>query len=450
MSSPPTIALPQIYDENAQHYVHSVLSYAPYSQWGKIIAQVYFIQTQAFQQKPFVKRNEAVQVDEASAWSQILNELLAADSLFGPFGRREEAKMMLSKTMESIKQAKASSSPTSAEGIPSTIESLSLGLDAWFNRGDFVSAYDNFMIGLQQDKTDLFLCKKAQLMALLGGFNEKIIEPCELIKDFDNNLAKDYVPGMMVFGYEQIGEYKKAEEAAMIGINAGLTDGWLDHGYAHSLYFQGKGRVPEALSFLKKRSKSWTLSNTCFFLYSHLWWHYALVLLENNEISQALEIYDSKLFPTEVMEEKARAASAMSEEEEEAKGYLNDLQVQLNAMELLWKLKAKDETAFQSEGVQRWHKLIEHPKKIMTEHRDFLHSMLLLQGLVVLEDKHGIELFFQSLERLSVSDDRKDMFRDICDCVLRISSKNTSEEGRQKARERLRSLQPHWTVVGNS
>ena len=51
----------------------------------------------------------------------------------------------------------------------------------WLKK-DFSSAFMCFCKALQIDKRDLFICKRAQLMCLFGGFNEKLVEPPLLVE----------------------------------------------------------------------------------------------------------------------------------------------------------------------------------------------------------------------------------------------------------------------------
>lgn len=52
-------------------------------------------------------------------------------------------------------------------------------------------------------------------------------------------------------------------------------DAWLQHALAHALYFQG--RHDEALVFLTERSREWERDKLHPFLFTHLWWHLALL-----------------------------------------------------------------------------------------------------------------------------------------------------------------------------
>src|SRR5690606_21026444 len=145
------------------------------------------------------------------------------------------------------------------------------------------------------------------------------------------------------------------------------VDGWLDHAFLHSLYFQGPLRIPEAIEFIEKRYHTWTLENMCFFLYSHLWWHYSLVLVESNDFKRALDVYNKCLFP-------------QFPAGQDTETYRHDIQTQLNAMEFLWKVEARDESFFNMHCLGLWNALLPEVAEGFKSfpHRDFLHSILYL------------------------------------------------------------------------
>ncbi|CAE7614577.1 Ttc38 [Symbiodinium natans] len=87
---------------------------------------------------------------------------------------------------------------------------------------------------------------------------------------------------MWSFALEQEGQYKEAERIAWEGFSFEKElgpDAWLDHSLAHSLYFQGKDRLEDAMSFMKERCATWAKEDLHPFLYTHCWWHLALLHL---------------------------------------------------------------------------------------------------------------------------------------------------------------------------
>ena len=130
-----------------------------------------------------------------------------------------------------------------------------------------------------------------------------------------------YFAGMLAFGYEQAGDYEKAEAVALRGLDTCDDDVWLKHSYAHALYFQGPNKLKIGLAFLKKTCQSLSRDKTMDFLFSHVHWHRALLHVENREFVEAVEIFHKVLWI------------------DSDSDYKDDVQVQINALELLWKLE---------------------------------------------------------------------------------------------------------------
>lgn len=201
----------RIYDAHSLEYVQAVLSYAPYSQWREVITSLdlNISENSHRENKTYIQR-----------------KLLAVDSLYGPFGEVVKAKEYL----QEINEVLLSIEPKDEDWTQ--IQTFFEAMKAYIGK-DYSTGFNFFMTCLQQDKSDLFFCKKAQLMALLGGFNKKILEPCVLINNYMNNNSRQFFSGMLVFAYEQNEDYVKAEKVALKSMKNSdrHTDGWLDHGY---------------------------------------------------------------------------------------------------------------------------------------------------------------------------------------------------------------------------
>lgn len=113
---------------------------------------------------------------------------------------------------------------------------------------------------------------------------------------------------MVSFGLEQAGDYSGAERVARDGYTcpkAATDDIWLDHALVHSLYFQvtasrlcplwccsqGPNRQSDALQLFLDRHTSWDdhRESLCPFIYTHCFWHWALVLVEAGRFDEACE-----------------------------------------------------------------------------------------------------------------------------------------------------------------
>lgn len=174
----------------------------------------------------------------------------------------------------------------------------------------------------------------------------------------------------------------------------------LDHGYAHSLYFQGPTRMKEAETYLESKSASWSLDEMMPFLYTHLWWHYSLVSLENGEVEKAVQIFDTQLWP--------------DDDKNSLKG---DLQVQINALELLWKMET---LGLQSYAHSRYESVLKVVKTRLGHHDDLLHDVLALRGYAALGYNDEIDEMMDSVNKLGKKD-----FADLCKAVVQVCTSKT-------------------------
>lgn len=261
-----------------------------------------------------------------------------------------------------------------------------------------------------------------------------------------------YLHGMWVFGLEQNGEYEDAEAKAREGLEFEKVlgpDAWLDHGLAHALYFQGDDRLDDAVEFLESKSASWKAGELHPFLYTHNWWHLSLLRTEKRDFTGALQIFDERLWTEEHAEMKA------------------DPQVQLNALNLLWRL----ETRGQREAtLPRWKQVLdgcrgttlpaEADKKGPLQHSDLLLDVLLLRGMCAAGDASAVQLKqFQDAVQAHAEQmaqgsgegakDRAETYRLIADGVIKLFS-SMDPAAESEARKQLKSLEEKWGAIGGS
>merc|ERR1712194_721551 len=91
--------------------------------------------------------------------------------------------------------------------------------------------------------------------------------------------------------------------------------------------------MDEAIEFLRLKSANWRAESLHPFLYTHMWWHLALLHCERRSFADALRIFDERLW--------FDADAAMR----------GDPQVQLNALNLLWRLETRGQRA---DAKPRW------------------------------------------------------------------------------------------------
>lgn len=327
---------------------------------------------------------------------------------------------------------------------------------SWILNSDPTGCYNILAEVVNRHPTDLFAVKRGHIMCLILGDGQKMLDIVETAAKVCGKAVPPprYFHGMWAFGLEQQGCYQDAEKIAKEGLAYEESlgpDAWLDHGMAHALYFQGEDRLEDAERFLKERSSTWSKEALHPFLYTHCWWHLSLLHCERGNYDDCLAIFDERLWP---------------EGSEGEQG--TDPQVQLNALNLLWRLELR-----QASIKPRWQRVLEGCKglslpkdgiKGSLQHSDLLLDILLIRGLCIdaKQDPTPLEDFLaatqahaQEMAKGAGADGRGDTFGALARLVTEIFRSDlpdTSEttERRAKAREEVWALQPKWGCLGGS
>jgi tetratricopeptide (TPR) repeat protein len=96
-----------------------------------------------------------------------------------------------------------------------------------------------------------------------------------------------FVLGMLAFGHEEAGEYRRAEALGRAAIEVEPRDAWAAHAVAHVLEMEA--RVPEGLSWIDHTQSGWGDEGLLAY---HLWWHAGLMRIDRGDVTEALEVYD--------------------------------------------------------------------------------------------------------------------------------------------------------------
>jgi tetratricopeptide (TPR) repeat protein len=112
--------------------------------------------------------------------------------------------------------------------------------------------------------------------------------PAAVLPSWNETIAGyGNVLGMLAFGYEENGEYALAERNGRKAVEYNPNDLWALHAVAHVLEMQG--RLREGEQWLARPVDHWDDRNP---FKRHLWWHLALVLIEDGRHDEALALYD--------------------------------------------------------------------------------------------------------------------------------------------------------------
>lgn len=328
----------------------------------------------------------------------------------------------------------------------------------WVEAGDVAGCYSVLLAVVKRHPEDLFALKRGQIMGLILGDGAKILAVAEAAAAGlpAGAAAPLFFHGMWTFGLEQEGRYEEAEAKAREGLALPgqlAEDAWLDHGLAHALYFQGDDRLDEALEFMLARSSRWSASALHPFLYTHNWWHLSLIYCEKREVDEALRIFDARLWAEEDAAMRA------------------DPQVQLNALNLLWRLATRGASAAIG---GRWAAVLTACEGITlpsagatsapAQHCDLLLDVLLVRGLCALGPSATTRLdaFLEAAEKHAAgmragtgegSTARGDAYAVLVKAVASMFRRDQGEASlparEAAARKEIRDLKP-WSALGGS
>ena len=99
-----------------------------------------------------------------------------------------------------------------------------------------------------------------------------------------------YVLGMLSFGHEEAGEYRRAEQIGREAVAMEPRDAWAAHAVAHVLEMEG--RVSQGLDWIETTKAGWDEDGLLAY---HLWWHAGLMRIDRGDIAETLAIYDGHI-----------------------------------------------------------------------------------------------------------------------------------------------------------
>ena len=104
------------------------------------------------------------------------------------------------------------------------------------------------------------------------------------------NPARGYLFGCHAFCLEETGDYARAETAGRMGLSLSPDDAWGLHAVAHVFDMTCNARA--GLDWLEGREGAWAHCNN--FRY-HVWWHKALMHLDQGETDAVFALYDHEI-----------------------------------------------------------------------------------------------------------------------------------------------------------
>jgi tetratricopeptide (TPR) repeat protein len=102
-----------------------------------------------------------------------------------------------------------------------------------------------------------------------------------------------FLLGMLAFGFEECGDYGRAEESGRRAIELEPDDCWAQHAVTHVMEMQA--RQAEGIAWMESRRDHWAQDDNGFAF--HNWWHTALYHLDLGRVDRVLAIYDAAVRP---------------------------------------------------------------------------------------------------------------------------------------------------------
>ncbi|MEP9387889.1 tetratricopeptide repeat protein [Mesorhizobium sp. KR9-304] len=96
---------------------------------------------------------------------------------------------------------------------------------------------------------------------------------------------------MQAFGFEEMGDYARAEMLGRRAIESEPRDGWAQHAVAHVMEMQCRQR--DGIAWMRHNTDDWAGDS---FLQVHNWWHLALFHYELGETDEALALFDAPIY----------------------------------------------------------------------------------------------------------------------------------------------------------
>lgn len=106
----------------------------------------------------------------------------------------------------------------------------------------------------------------------------------------EDHPAAGYVAGCHAFALEETGAYAAAERAGRRAVALAPDDAWGLHAVAHVLDMTGRSQ--DGRAWLEDNAAAFGHCNN--FRY-HVWWHLALMYLDEGDVGRVLELYDQEI-----------------------------------------------------------------------------------------------------------------------------------------------------------
>ena len=145
---------------------------------------------------------------------------------------------------------------------------------------------------LTENPQDALSMKIAHALSFIVGDSVEMRRSIEgVLPTYDEKHAGyGYLLGCYAFALEETGDYEAAERIGRKGMLYAPNDAWGLHAVAH--VYDMTADAPAGLQWLQEQENAWSHCNN--FRY-HVWWHKALMHLDQNQIDEVFALYDTEI-----------------------------------------------------------------------------------------------------------------------------------------------------------
>jgi tetratricopeptide (TPR) repeat protein len=246
-------------------------------------------------QAAMAKYNEALELIRLYRGDPIaaLDAALAEDADFGG-AWAVRAGLLVQQTDKAYADETAKSLRAGAAARLNDRERMHLSAALDWAEGRFIEGTARYARIAQEHPRDLAALQYAHAGCFFTGMQHELRDwPLQGLRAFtpgEDGYA--VIQGMAAFGFEECGDYAKAEAFGRAAVENDPRDGWAVHAVAH--VHEMRGDTDAGIPWLAENAHHWAPDSG--FAY-HLWWHLALLHLDRGDNAKALALYDEKVRP---------------------------------------------------------------------------------------------------------------------------------------------------------
>lgn len=145
---------------------------------------------------------------------------------------------------------------------------------------------------LKLNPADTISMKLSHGIRFMLGDGQGMLRSVERVLDAHgpDHALHGYVLGCHAFALEELGNYKLAEATGLRGLQHAKDDAWGLHAVTH--VYDMTHRVNDGISLIDGNTDAWNHCNNFRF---HVWWHKALLHLDQGDVGTVLDLYDTKI-----------------------------------------------------------------------------------------------------------------------------------------------------------